>query len=259
MECLATFFNLRTMTAFLRACVFWAGLVLSAAGAAGAPPKTKVPPPFPYARMSVANGCFVESVAFGDALRARSGGETWYRVLQWGAKEDEEVVAGHAVTVFQHQGKLWTYDINYGFNVLETPVANRDDVAAVAKEATAPYLDKIIPRFPLYRDDLPKSPDPKPPEEFSGVVESDLRDAGLVAVRLAKARPVTLVEFTYPKDGVPRRGAAVAFVYGGRLCVYTAGTGTVPFRVRTLTADNLRQLQEALRRLYPGISGLTAR
>jgi hypothetical protein len=250
---------LRNMTVFIRACVLWTGLALLAGGVAGAAPKAKVPPPFPYARMGVANGCFVESVAFGDALRARLGGETWYRVLQWGAKEDEEVVAGHAVTVFQYHEKLWTYDINYGFNILEAPVANRDNVDAVAKEATAPYLDKITPRFPLYREDFPKSPDPKPPEEYTGIVESDLRDAGLVAARLAKARPVTLVEFMYPKDGVPQRGAAVAFVYGGRLCIYTAANGTVPFRVKTLTAGNLRQLQEALRRIFPGISGLTAR
>ncbi|MBC8040693.1 MAG: hypothetical protein H7Y06_09135 [Opitutaceae bacterium] len=230
-----------------------------ATGVSAAPPKAKTALPFPYARMGVANGCFVESVALGDALRARLGGETWYRILQWGAKEDEEAVAGHAVLVFQHLGKLWNYDINYGLNALETPVENRDNVDAVAKEATAPYMGKITPRFPLYREDFAQAADPKPPAEFTGVEESELRDAGLVAGRLAKHRPVALLEFTYPKDGVTRRGAAAAFVHSGRLCVYTATNGTVPFRVRALNVDNLRQLQELLRRIYPGVSALTAR
>ncbi|MEZ0217581.1 MAG: hypothetical protein ACAH89_10635 [Rariglobus sp.] len=247
------------MMVFLRAYRFCLGIAILAAGVSAAPPKAKTAPPFPYARMGVANGCFVESVAFGDALRTRLGGETWYRILQWGAKDEDEVVAGHAVLVFQTLGQLWSYDINYGLNALETPVTNRDNVAAVAKEATAPYVEKITPRFPLYREDFPQTPDAKPPAEFDGVVEKDLRDAGLVAGRLAKYRPVALVEFTYPTDGVPQRGAAVAFVYSGRLCVYSPAYGTVPFRARALNVDNLRQLQEMLRRIHPGVSGLTAR
>src|SRR5690606_4174311 len=40
--------------------------------------------PFPHERMGVANGCFVESVAFGDDLREREGEGVWYRLLQWG-------------------------------------------------------------------------------------------------------------------------------------------------------------------------------
>jgi hypothetical protein len=247
------------MMVFLRACWFCLGIAMLAAGVSAAPPKAKTAPPFPYARMGVANGCFVESVAFGDALRTRLGGETWYRILQWGAKEDDEVVAGHAVLVFQLRGHLWSYDINYGLNALETPVTNRDNVAAVAKEVTAPYVEKVTPRFPFYREDFPQAADATPPAAFTGVEESDLRDAGLVAARLAKHRPVALLEFTYPKDGVSQRGAAVAFVHGGRLCVYTATNGTVPFRVKALNVENLRQLQELLRRIYPGVSALTAR
>ena len=52
-------------------------------------------------------------------------------------------------------------------------------------------------------------------------MEADLRDAGIVAERLAKQRPVSLLEFTYPKYGAVKRGAAVAFIYNWRLCVYT--------------------------------------
>lgn len=217
------------------------------------------PGPFPYARIGVGNGCFVESVALGDDLRTRFEGDVWYRLLQWGAKEDEEVVAGHAVLVFEYRGRLWSYDINYGFKALDVPTVYRDDVAAVAKPVTAPYLAKITPRYPMYREDFPQSPDPKPPVPFTDVEDRDVRDAGLVAARLASHRPVNLVEFTYPQDGETRRGAAVAFVYGGRLCVYSSPIGTVPFRVRALSVDNLRQLQELLRRMHPGASNLKVR
>lgn len=217
------------------------------------------PGPFPYARIGVTNGCFVESVAFGDDLRARLGGDVWYRLLQWGAKEDEEVVAGHAVVVFEYRGRLWCYDINHGFTALDVPTAYRDDVAAVAKPVTAPYLAKITPRYPLYREDFPHAPDAKPPAPFEDVEDRDVRDAGLVAARLATHRPVNLVEFTYPKDGETHRGAAVAFVFGGRLCVYSSPIGTVPFRARALSVENLRQLQELLRRMHPGASNLKSR
>lgn len=217
------------------------------------------PGPFAYTRIGVANGCFVESVAFGDELRTRFGGDVWYRLLQWGAKEDEEVVAGHAVVVFEHAAQLWSYDINHGFKALEAHPSQRADVALVAKEATAPYIDKILPRYPIYREDFPQEPDPAPPAPKGDVEESDLRDAGLVAARLARHRKVKWVEFTYPKDGVPTRGAAVAFIFNGRLCVYSAPYGTVPFRVKALSVQNLWQLQEVLRRIHPGAGNLQVR
>lgn len=232
------------------------GTLLLASGADGAPAKKA---PFPHARIGVANGCFVESVAFGDTLQELFGGETWYRVLQWGAKEDDEVVAGHAVTVFDYKGKLWSYDINYGFTQLATDLAHREDVATVAKEVTAPYLARVTPRYPLYRQDFRQPPDGKIPAPFDGVVDTNLRDAGLVAERLAKHRPVALVEFTYPKGDETVRSAAAVFVYGGRLCVYTSENGTVPFRTTMLSVRNLRQLQDLLRRVYPGATGLKPR
>lgn len=227
--------------------------LLAAAGLRAAPG------PFVFAKIGVANGCFVESVAFGDDLRARAGDDVWYRLLQWGAKEADEVVAGHAVMVFEHREKLWSYDINHGFTALDAGVAQREDVALVARQVTAPYVGKITPRYPTYREDFPQQADPTPPVPSEDVEDRDVRDAGLVAVRLAKHRPVTLVEFDYPKDGGTRRAAAVAFVYNGRMCVYTPAAGTVPFRVRALSVENTRQLQELLRRIYPGASNLKAK
>lgn len=232
---------------------------LLAAALPAALPAGKAAPPFPYARLGVANGCFVEAVAFGDGFYTRFGGEAWYRLLQWGAKEGDDVVAGHAVLVFEYREQLWSYDINHGFARLEVEPAQRDDLAAVANEVTAPYRPKITPRYPFYREDFRQAPDPQPPQPFAYVEENDLRDAALVAERLARHRPVNLVEFTYVKDGAERRGAAVAFVYNGRLCVYSAPNGTVPFRVQALSVNNLRQLQELVRRIHPGASGFKAR
>ncbi|HEY8932756.1 MAG TPA: hypothetical protein VIM44_05530 [Rariglobus sp.] len=217
------------------------------------------PGPFPYARIGVANGCFVESVAFGDELRARFGGDVWYRLLQWGAQEADEVVAGHAVVVFAHRDRLWCYDVNYGFTPLDLPLAQRDDLPAVAKLATTPYLPRLKPYFPVYREDYPQSPDPAPPAPFDEVEDHDLRDAALVAGRLAAHRKVQLVEFTYPQEGETRHSAAVAFVFNGRVCVYSPSAGTVPFRVTAVTVENLRQLQELLRRIYPGAGNLKVR
>jgi hypothetical protein len=215
--------------------------------------------PFAHQRMGVAKGCFVESVVFGDDFRTRFGDEAWHRLLQWGAKEDDEVVSGHAVAVFEHQRQLWCYDINRGFTVLETAAGQRDDVAVVAKEVTWPYADKITPRYPVYREDFRRLAPEGAPAPFTDVVDADLRDAGVVAERLAKHRPVALVEFTYPVKGEVKRGAAVAFVYHGRLCVYTPPNGTVPFRAPAQSVKNLRQLQELLRRIFPGAGNLQAR
>ena len=48
--------------------------------------------------------------------------------------------------------------------------------------------------------------------------------------------------------------AAVVFVFHGRYCVYVPEHGTVPFRARGGT-ENLRMIQELVRRFYPGASG----
>ncbi len=129
----------------------------------------------------------------------------------------------------------------------------------VAAQVTAPYLGKITPRYPLYREDFPGSPDPAPPVPLAGVEERDVRDARRVAERLALHRNVAMMEFLYPKDGGMARGAAVAFIFNGRLCVYSPPTGTVPFRVKAINVESIRQLQEVLRRIYPGLTNLTVR
>jgi hypothetical protein len=41
--------------------------------------------------------------------------------------------------------------------------------------------------------------------------------------------------------------------------VYSPAAGTFPFRVTAITVENIRQLQELLRRIHPGASNLKVR
>ncbi|HEY0945296.1 MAG TPA: hypothetical protein VGD81_08505 [Opitutaceae bacterium] len=217
-------------------------------------------PPFRHEAMNVSDGCFVESVAFYDDFRERMGGEAaWVRVLQWGARENDEVVAGHAVAVYEWQGQLWAWDINYGLIPLTAEPAQREDAAVVAAPVLAKY-PRITARYPLFRHDFPQTPDAASPGEIvsASPEERPLRDASRVAARLAKHRPVKLVRFPIAKDGATMESAACAFVFHGRLCIYFPGYGTVPFRARALNVHNLRQLQECIRRVHPGVGALTA-
>src|ERR1043165_6382327 len=110
-------------------CVVLAATVASVRAAA---PKEEKPP-LAHEMMGVANGCFVESVEFLDHWRDTFGSDAWAKMVQWGAKEDDEVVAGHAVAVCQAKGKLWCWDINFGWKPLGIELAQRESDDAVAK------------------------------------------------------------------------------------------------------------------------------
>jgi hypothetical protein len=229
--------------------------VLAARAADGVgPPK----PPFTHTPLNVPNGCFVESVAFYDEFMQKNGAAAWCRLLQWGAKEEEEVVAGHAVAVFQSGDKLWCWDVNFGFEPLDFEPAKRDDAVLISVPLTAKY-PKISAQYPLYRMDFPQTPEVRPPGALDPTNELGLRDTARVAARLGLYRPVRLVQFTWLQDGVTVPGSACAFVFNGRLCVYTPTNGTVPFHVPALTVANLRQLQELLKRICPGTGALTVK
>ncbi len=215
-------------------------------------------PPFTHTPLNVANGCFVESVAFYDECMEKNGASAWCRLLQWGAKEEEEVVAGHAVAVLESGGRLWSWDVNFGFSPLDIDPAKRDDAVLLSAPLIARY-PKISAQYPLYRLDFSQTPEDPPPVELDPTNELGLRDASRVAARLARHRPVRLVQFTWLKDGTTVPGAACAFVFNGRLCVYVPAFGTIPFHVPALTAANLHQLQELLKRICPGTGALTVR
>ena len=113
-------------------------------------------PPLAHAPMGVANGCFVESVALLDAWHEKGGGESWSKLLRWGAKEEAEVVAGHAVAVVERQGTLWCWDVNFGWAALAVNVTQRESAEVVAGPVVARYA-KVTAQFPLYMEPVPSS------------------------------------------------------------------------------------------------------
>ena len=204
--------------------------------------------------IGVANGCFVETVAFLDHWRDVKGADAWARLLQWGAREEDEVVMGHAVAICDAGGTLWSWDINHGWAKLPLQVAQKEDVAAVAVPVLKKY-PKVSAQFPTYRFDFPQPSGAPPQGDAVTTTNPSLRDATLVGTQLARHRPVNVVRFTFPVGEEKHESAAVVFLFHGRYCVYVPELGTVPFRVRA-GVENLRVIQELLRRAFPGAGDL---
>ncbi|HXC02373.1 MAG TPA: hypothetical protein VNU49_06950 [Opitutaceae bacterium] len=218
-----------------------------------ASPFARVKPPFPQETLGVGNGCFVESVCFYDHFQEIFGAEPWVRVLQWGAKENDQTVAGHAVTVFELRGKLWAWDINFGFLPLDLPLVSKDDIAGVASLLVAKYPG-IVPQHLIYRyDAAPQPPETHLPEVLATHEVRAFRDATLVGARLGAHRPVNVMQFSYVTgSGATRQSAATVFIFNGKVCIYFPEHGTFPFNLPNLTLFNLQQLQWAIRKVYPG-------
>ena len=207
-------------------------------------------PPLRHALMGVANGCFVETVAFLDHWQESAGPEAWARMLQWGARADDEVVTGHAVAICEARGALWSWDMNFGWSKLPVPAEQRETPEIVALPVLAKY-PKVSAVFPTYRFDFPQTAAAVPPSAQLANPNLGIRDASLAGERLARHRPVNVVRFSYPAGGETKESAAAVFVFHGRYCIYVPEMGTVPFRVRG-GVENLRLIQEALRRVFPG-------
>ena len=211
-------------------------------------------PPMAHAMMGVANGCFVESVAFLDTWQERLGGESWAKLLRWGAKEDDEVVAGHAVAVCEVRDKLWCYDINFGWAALAIDPGQRENVDAVAVPIVAKYT-KITAQFPNYSSDFPQSPSESRPAAQPANQNAAVRDATIAGEKLAHHRPVNVVGFTWGPEEDKHESAVAVFLFGGRYCVYSPEKGTIPFRARG-GIENLRLIRELLLRIFPGTSDM---
>ncbi len=229
---------------------FILGLVGVTAALRGAPAEK---PPLAHAMMGVTNGCFVETVAFLDRWKEVHG-ETWARLLQWGAREDAEVVMGHAVAICEARGALWSWDINYGWHKLPVDAAQREAVEVIAAPVLKRY-PKVSARFPTYRHDFPQTPAAAGTAVPVANANPALRDASLVGAALARHRPVNVVRFSYGTGDELRESAAVVFVFHGRYCIYVPEIGTVPFRVRT-SVQNIRMIQDLLRRAFPAVTGV---
>jgi hypothetical protein len=211
-------------------------------------------PPLPHARLGVANGCFVESVALLDDWQAATGPDGWSKLLRWGAKADEEVVAGHAVAVVEAKGRLWCWDVNFGWSPLTVDLAQRDTEAAVAAPIVARYT-RIQAQYPNYLSDFPQTAGPMP--DHSALLNGTDQNPSLAAVvavaaKLGACRPVNIVTFNYGPEAARRPSAAVVFVFGGRYCVYIPEFGTVPTRAHG-GVENLRLIHDLLRRICGGV------
>ena len=223
--------------------------------AASRAPAAAVKPPFIYEPLGVANGCFVESVCFYDHYQELFGSDQWIRVLRWGAKEGETLTDGHAVAVFELEGRLWAWDINFGFLPLDVPLDAREDIARVTPPILAKYPG-IVPQYPLYFLDLKQPPETHAPEVMSTNENLAFRDATVAAARLAEHRPVNVVQFSYVENGETKQSVAAVFIFGSRVCVYFPERGTYPFILAQRSILNLWQLRYAFERVYPGASSL---
>jgi hypothetical protein len=212
-------------------------------------------PPLQHPMMGVANGCFVETVAFLDHWQESNGADSWARLLQWGAKEEDEVVMGHAVAICESRGALWCWDINFGWTKLDVRPDEKEKPDVVAPPVVGKY-PRVTGRFPIYRFDFNQNASSTPPVAQPANANKSIRDASIVAAQLAKKRPVNLVKFTWLEHGESRESAAAVFMFHGRFCVYASEMGTVPFR-RQGGTENLRLIQDLLRRAFPGVSSVT--
>ncbi len=118
----------------IKAARAWVGL-LAGGALLGAPERPA--PRMTHEALNVANGCLVESISFYDQFREQFGDDAWVRVLQWGAKEADEVVAGHAVAVFLYRNRLWAWDVNFGYLPLEVPSDARENAARACRVVNA--------------------------------------------------------------------------------------------------------------------------
>jgi hypothetical protein len=140
--------------------------------------------------------------------------------------------------------------VNFGWTPLSIAPSERENAAAVAAPIVANY-PKVKALYPVLWDGGAQVPEEGPPGAEGATEAEGALYARIVAQRLARHRPVNLVEFTQSGGGEPRMREAVVFVFGGRMCVYAPETGTTLFRARS-SVWNVHLTQDMVRRLFPG-------
>jgi hypothetical protein len=219
-------------------------------------PPPPVKPPFSYEPLGVRNSCFVESVHFYDVYHAKTGEGGWVRVFQWGNQEgDYKIGLGHAVAVYVADGKLFGYDINFGFWPIALPLDRRADVTDVGPKIFVHY-PQFKPVFARYRDDSVHAAPLKPPEFLFYHANRDVRDATRVASELGRFRRVSVVDFNFIEKGTKQASAATVFVFDSRLCVYFPRNGTHVSNLLLPSVDNLHLTGMIIQRIYPGATDI---
>ena len=236
----------------------WAALAVFACVASRARARENLP--LKYEALRVPNSCMVDAIHFYDLYRRKfpveKGG--WARVLRWGNEDgDIKISTGHAVTIFTANGKVWSYDINFGIQPLALPVERHGDITDVSPLVFVHY-PQFRPIFARYVDDFPQTPPKKRPEFIFYHAVPDVRAATKVAHELASDRPVRIVEFSFKSGGKVYTSAAAAFFFSGRLCLYFPRHGTymAPHLPRDIAPDDLDDLHyitAVIHRLYPEV------
>ncbi len=244
-----------TLKAVIAMAILSLGLALGgcATGPAGSKTSAKAESlPFPYEPLNVRNSCFVESVHFYDEyLKKHRGEPTWARVLRWGNREgDFQIAYGHAVTVFAAKDRLWFYDVNFGLVPVELPLDRRADITDVSPKVFARY-PQFKPTLARYRDDFLQQPAKDRIDFLFYHKNPDVRDATRVANRLGRIRPVRVLEFDFLEGNQKQSSAATAFLFGRQVCLYFPRRGTYESRRYLGAVDDLKFINEVVRRLFP--------
>jgi len=206
--------------------------------------------PFMFKATDAPNGCFIESVRFHDEFYSnRKTRDGWLRLLQWGTKDGFTVTLGHAVAVFEWQGRLSVYDINGGVIPLVVDPALKSDLTEVG-----PLIFKRYPHYETtgaqYMIDKHRRQQPGLfiPKDFP---KAPKYHALLRAAKsLARHRPVRVYRFAHTVDGMEVESAAVAFMFDGQLCVYIGERGTLLHAGLLSRIDNERLVRTRLERAF---------
>lgn len=229
------------------------GLAGCAGFAPGAAGPSHVHPPFHYESLGVHNSCLVESVHFYDLYRRKMGAGSWVRVLEWGNRNDDyRIFSGHAVAVYVVDGKLFGYDVNFGFFDTGVPAERRNDLTEVAPAIEKFYAkEKSTPVLERYCEDWVVHEPAKAPAFLFYHPSRDVREATRVASELGRFRDVKVVEFDFMTRNLKQTSAAVAFVFNARLCVYfpRGGTHVSNFLIRDVR--DAYMLPDLIKRIYP--------
>lgn len=204
--------------------------------------------PFMFKETGTANGCFIEAVRFHDEyFRNRRSRDGWLRVLNWGVKDGFTVAHGHAVAVFEWQGRLAIFDINGGVIPLAVDPAFRNDLTEVG-----PMIFRRYPRYETtgaeYLIDIHRRQQPglKIPRDFPKAPK--FHPLLRAARSIARHRLVQVYRFAYNAGAQEVESAAIVFMFDGQLCIYVAEKGTIVTRGLLARVDNERFVRSGLER-----------
>lgn len=206
--------------------------------------------PFMFKATGAREACFIEAVRFHDEYYSnRRTSDGWMRIMQWGVKEGFTVNPGHAIAVFEWNGKLALYDTNGGVIPLAVDPALKMDLTEVGPPVFRRY-PKIQPTGAEYMLDVHRRKEPGIviPRDFPNIPR--FYPLLRAAKSIARYREVRVYRFAYTSEGQERESAAVAFMFDGHLCVYVPEKGTLLRSDIMASPDNARMIRARIERAF---------